>query len=116
MKTSTFIALAATLACGAAFAQAPPGVLKRGPAESDPNTTTGGRAAIKAQARVDVRTGAVPLAYSAENVTEIDTNSDGVISRREWDRYHAKTWSRMNARNGMVSRADFEATLKGGPN
>ncbi|MBK8073763.1 MAG: hypothetical protein IPK34_17860 [Ramlibacter sp.] len=116
MKTSTFIALAAALACSAAFAQAPPGVLKRAPAESDPNTTTGGRPAAKAQARTDVRNGTVPLAYSAENVTEIDTNSDGVISRREWDRFHAKTWSRMNAKNGMVPRADFEATLKGGPN
>jgi len=46
----------------------------------------------------------------------MDTNGDGMISKKEWDAYHAGMWSRMKSKKGMMPMADVEAMMRGGPN
>ena len=44
----------------------------------------------------------------------MDTNGDGMISRREYDAYHANMWKSMKSNKGMVSQADMQTRLKQG--
>ncbi len=135
----TLLASLAAIACSAALAQAPVGVGKT-PAEVAPSAS-GGAAAAAAQDKVDNRkahsaaavanpaagmgkTAAAPeidataaggkAAANAEKKTNarlMDANGDGMVSRAEWDRYHADAWSSMQsgAKNGLVSTAEIDA-------
>ncbi len=119
-----FTLVAITLACGAAFAQAPAGVVPRPSAEQNPNAA-GGAAQSRGEMKKDVKTGtAMPGApMTAMNGTamgnkSMDTNGDGMISRKEWDAYHGGMWKSMKAdKRGMVPWADVEKGMKpsGGP-
>ena len=135
----TLIASLAVLACSAALAQAPAGVGKT-PAEVSPSAA-GGAAATSAQNKVDNKkanssvavanpaagmgkTAPAPeidataaggkAAANAEKKTNarlMDANGDGMVSRAEWDRYHADAWASMqsSAKNGLVSTAEIDA-------
>lgn len=48
----------------------------------------------------------------------MDTNGDGMISKKEWDSHHAMMWNKMKPKmkKGMMSMADMETMMKGGPN
>ena len=128
MKHQLILA-AAALACTATFAQAPPGVVARPSQETNP-TASGGTPAAKAEMKVDAKKGTMPMAggampmgsggsmsgSSAMGMKAMDTNGDGMISKKEWDAYHAGMWGRMKSKNGMMPMADVEAMMKGGPN
>lgn len=136
MKHSVLLATFA-FACGAALAQAPAGVIQRPSAESNP-IAAGGAPAEKAQMKTDMKKeGAMPMAGGGMSggsmakgnmamgrmgmgmgmdMKMMDTNGDGMISKKEWMDYHAKMWGRMKSKNGMMSMADMEAMMKGGPN
>ena len=137
MQKQTVFAALATLACTAALAQAPASVNARPPAEVNP-TASGGAAASNAQNKVDMRTSqsnkapANPVAGDGRGapVAEInptaaggkaaakaqarvdtrlmDSNADGMVSRQEWDSYHADAWKNMKPTNTGVSTADID--------
>ena len=48
----------------------------------------------------------------------MDTNGDGMISKKEWDSHHAMMWNKMKPKmkKGMMSMGDMETMMKGGPN
>jgi hypothetical protein len=101
MKSTLFFA-AATLACGAVFAQSSPAVQ----AQANP----AGRPAKAAEANVDMRKHNNPTMTMGN--TAMDANNDGMISRKEWDAHHGRTWSAMKAdKKGMVPWADVEASM-----
>lgn len=126
-----FILAAAAFASATAFAQAPPGVVARPSQETNP-TASGGAPAAKAEAKVEARKGTMPMAgagampmaagggsmsgTSMMGMKAMDTNGDGMISKKEWDAYHAGMWKRMKSKKGMMPIADVEAMMKGGPN
>lgn len=138
MKHSVLVLICA-LTCGAALAQAPAGVVPRPAAESNP-TAAGGVPAAKAEMKTDMKKGgdgAMPMAAEGAsmsggamakgtmamgamgmgmNMKMMDTNGDGMISKKEWMDYHTKMWGRMKSSNDMVPMADVEAMMKGGPN
>lgn len=119
MQKQTVLAALAAFACSAALAQAPANNTARPPSEVNP-TASGGVAASAAQNKVDQRASrstAAPADPAAGNgraapVAEInpsaaggkaaakadmrvnarlmDTNGDGMVSRAEWDAYHAQ--------------------------
>ena len=121
MQKQTVLAALAAFACTAALAQAPANNTARPPSEVNP-TASGGVAASAAQNKVDQRASrstAAPADPAAGNgraapVAEInpsaaggkaaakadmrvnarlmDTNGDGMVSRAEWDAYHAQAW------------------------
>jgi hypothetical protein len=104
------------------------------------STAAGGAPAEKAQMKTDMKKdGAMPMAGGGMSggsmakgnmamggmgmgmgmkmdMKMMDTNGDGMISKKEWMDYHAKMWGRMKSKNGMMSMADMEAMMKGGPN
>ena len=38
----------------------------------------------------------------------MDTNGDGMVSRKEWDAYHMKSWNSMKPASKGVSTADID--------
>lgn len=118
---------ACLLVCGAALAQAPAGVVKNPSAESSP-TASGGMPAAKAEMKTDAKKAmdtSKPMASGGStkamgsgsmDMKAMDTNGDGMISKKEYMDYHTKMWGRMKSKNGKVSMADMEAMMKGGPN
>lgn len=126
MKKHTLIATLATLACGAALAQAPAGTLNRPAAEVSP-AAAAGAAGVAAQNKVDARTAGsmqMPPSQTAPmgnadasakinpvaatgapgakaqmrvEARKMDANGDGMVSRAEWDRYHSDMWSGMKS-------------------
>ena len=135
MQKQTVVAALAALACTAALAQAPSA--PRPPSEVNP-AASGGPAAANAQNKVDSRTSrstAAPMDPAkgdgrGEPVAEInpsasggkaaakadervhsrlmDTNRDGMVSREEWDAYHAQAWNSLQPTNAGVSTADID--------
>jgi hypothetical protein len=135
-KQNIVVALAA-LACTAALAQAPLGNASRPPSEVSPSAA-GGPAAASAQNKADQRSSqstAAPMnpakgdgrgqpaaeinpnasggkaaAKADERVHSrlMDTNRDGMVSRQEWDTYHAQAWSNLQPTNAGVSTADID--------
>lgn len=67
------------------------------------------KAAGKAEMNVASRTAA-----DADTMMVMDTNGDGMISRKEYNDYHGGVWKKLKAKNGMVLQADMDAMLKGG--
>lgn len=148
MKKPSFVLTLAALACTAAFAQAPAGVVATPSAQTNPNAS-GGTPAATAEMKVDAKkangstlsapnptagmggaaanaqinpsaSGGTPAAKAEMKVqarmqNNMDANGDGMVSKREWDRYHSGMWSKMKSKNGMVPMADMEAMMKGGP-
>src|SRR3989344_5395110 len=62
-------------------------------AEINPSAA-GGKAAATAQTRVNARL--------------MDSNGDGMVSRKEWDTYHANAWNTLQPTNTGVSTADID--------
>ena len=116
MKRIIFLSGVALL-CGGAFAQQEP---------------PGGKPAARAQMRVEAKTGTAGTAMEPAaagttgamgmgmgmgmDMKGMDTNGDGMISKKEWEAYHGKMWGRMKLKNGVVSITDLQAQMKGGPN
>ena len=124
-------------ACTAALAQAPANVTARPPAEVNP-TASGGAAAANAQNKVDMRSSqssaapanptagdgraapvaeinpsaaggkAAATAQTRVNARLMDSNGDGMVSRKEWDTYHANAWNTLQPTNTGVSTADID--------
>lgn len=156
MKKQSFVLTLAALACTAAFAQAPAGVVATPSAQANP-TASGGTPAATAEMKVDAKkangstlsapdptagmggaaanaqinpsaSGGTPAARAGMKVEAgmehtsmngMDANGDGMVSKKEWDRYHSSMWGKMKmkmkSKNGMVPTADMEAMMKGGP-
>lgn len=149
MKKPSLVLTLAALACTAAFAQAPAGVVATPSAQSSP-TTSGGTAAAKAELNVDAKkangstlsaqnpvagsggaaanaqinpsaAGGTPAAKADMKVdaklnntamNSMDTNGDGMVSSREWNRYQTAMWKSMKpAKNGMVPMTDVEMMM-----
>ncbi len=89
------------------------------PSQINPSAATG-KAGANAQMKVDAKTSATPTAGDAAMkgaaMQSMDTNGDGMISRREYDRHHAMMWKQMKPTKNMVPKADYDAMIKGGPN
>ena len=137
MQKQTILAALATLACTAALAQAPANVNARPPAEVNP-TASGGAAAANAQNKADMRSSqssaapanptagdgraapvaeinpsaaggkAAATAQTRVNARLMDSNGDGMVSRKEWDTYHANAWNTLQPTNTGVSTADID--------
>ncbi len=112
----------ATLVTSAAFAQAAPGAAGTGTATKEEVTgkksASEQKTADKAQMKVDARTGMSQAPMANANtpaMMAMDTNNDGMISRREYDAYHSAMWKSMKHSKGMVSQADMDLMRKGGP-
>ena len=124
----------ATLVTSAAFAQAAPGTAPAAAGAASPGSvgtgtatkeditgkksTTEQRTSDKAQMKVDAKTGMSQAPMANANtpaMMAMDTNGDGMISRREYDAHHAAMWKSMKHTKGMVSQADMDIVLKGGP-
>jgi hypothetical protein len=67
------------------------------------------KAAGKAEMNVQTRKSA-----ASDTMMAMDTNGDGMISRKEYDAYHGGMWKKMKAKNNMVPQADMDAMLKQG--
>ena len=70
---------------------------------------TTGKAAGKAEMNVEKR-----KAEGAAMMAAMDTNGDGMISRKEYDAYHGSMWKKMKLKNGMAPQADVQTMLKQG--
>ena len=56
-------------------------------------------------------------AHMGMDMKAMDANSDGMISKKEFDSHHEAMWKKMKSKNGMVSIADMEAMMmQGGRN
>ena len=108
----------AVLVSSAAFAQAAGGTATKEEI-SGQKSTSEQKTGDKAQMRVDAKKGmtAAPMANAnTPAMMAMDTNGDGMISRREYDTYHSAMWKSMKQSKGMVSQADMDTARKGGPN
>jgi len=136
MKHSILLTLC-TLACSAALAQAPAGVVKKPSAESDPIAATG-KAGEQAQMNVQDRkadSGSMPMAAgiggmggmggmgpssrgmnAGNDMRSMDSNRDSMVSKREWQNHYNTMWTRMKPRNGSLSISEMEGKAHGGPN
>jgi len=117
LKQSILLTLCA-LACSTALAQAPAGVVKNPPAESDPIASKG-TPADKAQMNVDARkakdAGMAPMTGAAGSMSmnrmdmkSMDTNSDGMVSKKEWQDHYNVMWTRMKPKNGSLSVSETQ--------
>ena len=134
----TLIAALAAFACSAALAQAPANTNTRPPAEVNPAASGGAAAANaqnKADTRAATTSGtpqsptaghggkvapvaeidptksggkAAAKADARSHAKVMDTNADGMVSRQEWDTYHASAWTAMKPGNLGVSTADID--------
>lgn len=153
MKKQSLVLTLAALACTAAFAQAPAGVVATPSAQTSP-TASGGTPAAKAELTVDTKksngstlsaqnpvagsggaaasaqinpsaSGGTPAAKAEMKVdaklnntamNSMDTNGDGMVSSREWNRYQTAMWKSMKpSKNGMVPMTDVEVMMMGTP-
>ena len=133
------ISAAVALACSAALAQAPANPAKAVEQEAVPLAP---KTAAAAEAKVEARKAAKPGAdgtkvkqtpvtgegpvgsktaanKAAMNVEKrdikaMDANGDGMISRKEYDDYHAKLWKRMKPGRAGVPGSDAVMMLKQG--
>lgn len=125
MKQSIFLATCA-LACSAAFAQAPASPTSpsnpaspTSPAATDAMPPAG--AGMKPGGAMGA--GGPGMGMGAHmgmgmgmDMKAMDANSDGSISKKEFDSHHEAMWKKMKSKNGMVSIADMEAMMQGGRN
>ncbi len=72
-------------------------------------SASGGKPAAKAEMKANAKIGATAM-------NKMDTNGDGMVSSREWNRYQTAMWKSMKpAKNGMVPMTDVEAMMRGTP-
>ena len=108
----------AVLISSAAFAQAAGGAATKEEVTGQKSTSeqkTGDKAQMRVDAKKDMNAKATANAGSSKMMV-MDTNNDGMISRREYDAYHMAMWKSMKQSKGMVSQADMDTARKGGPN
>ena len=74
--------------------------------QGTPSTTDKG--AVAGQANADAR-------KSMTEMTPMDANGDGKITKREYDRYHAAMWNRMKGTNGTVSQTEMQSRMTNSP-
>ena len=145
MQKQIVLAAFAALACSAALAQAPAGNVARPPAEVNPAASGGAAAANaqnKVDTRTSnssvmpanpVTSGygkstpaaeinpsasggvAANTAGARVDVRLMDTNGDGMVSRKEWDAYHMKSWNSMKPASKGVSTADIDKLNRTSP-
>ena len=121
MKQSIFLATWA-LACSTAFAQAPASPTNpaspTSPAATDAMPPAG--AGMKPGGAMGA--GGPGMGMGAHmgmgmDMKAMDANSDGMISKKEFDSHHQAMWKKMKTKNGMVSIADMETMMmQGGRN
>ena len=117
MKKVLLIAIAA-LVTSAAFAQAAGGTATKEEISGQKSKSEQGvadKAQAKVEARKDMNVAAANNAGGSKMMV-MDTNGDGMISRREYDAYHTAMWKSMKQSKGMVSQGDMDMMRKGGPN
>ena len=117
MKKVLLTAIAA-LVTSTAFAQAAGGTATKEEISGQKSTSeqkTGDKAQAKVEAKKDMNVAAASNAGGSKMMV-MDTNNDGMISRREYDAYHHSMWKSMKQSKGMVSQADMDSMRKGGPN
>lgn len=73
--------------------------MKPVPNEGTPSTTD--RASVAGQAKADAK-------KSRTEMTPMDANGDGKITKREYDRYHSAMWSSMKGTSGTVSQTEMQ--------
>ena len=113
----------AVLVSSAAFAQAAGGAAPGGSTATKQEVTgqkspSEQKTSDKAEMKVDARKGMTPAPMANANtpaMMAMDTNGDGMISRREYDAYHSAMWKSMKHSKGMVSQSDMDLMRKGGP-
>lgn len=72
-------------------------------------SASGGTAAARAEMKVDAKVNNTAM-------NSMDTNGDGMVSSREWNRYQTAMWKSMKpSKNGMVPMTDIEMMTKGTP-
>lgn len=122
MKQSIFLVTCA-LACGAVFAQAPAAPASPASPSSPAATETMPPAGAGMQPGGPMGKGGPGMAMGGMggahmgmgmDMKAIDTNSDGMISKKEFDSHHQAMWKKMKTKNGMVSIADMEAMMMQG--
>ena len=131
------IATTLALACAATFAQTPTTITE--PGKTPISAKAGAAAEAKVEARKEAGTGsaqapavpergAVPInpktaaaaeknvatrkEASAETMKPMDANGDGMISRTEYNNYHASMWKKMKLTKGMAAQSDMQEMLK----
>ena len=136
---NALIATSLALACAATFAQTPG--ISTEPGNVQGNAKALAAAEKKVETRKDAGTsttqapaaperGAVPLnaksaAAAEKNVATrksasdtamkpMDTNGDGMVSRTEYNNYHASMWTKMKMTKGAVPLSDMQESLKQG--
>lgn len=95
------IATTLALACAATFAQSPTTITEPG------KTPISAKAGAAAEAKVEARKEA-----SAETAKPMDANGDGMISRTEYNNYHASMWKKMKLTKGMAAQSDMHEMMK----
>jgi hypothetical protein len=125
MKQSIFVATC-VLACTAAFAQAPASpadpASPTSPAAKEAMPPAGagmkpGGAMGKGGPGMDMGGMAGAHMGMGMDMKAMDSNGDGMISKKEFDSHHEAMWKKMKSKNGMVSIADMEAMMmQGGKN
>ena len=139
MKQSIFLATCA-LACSAALAQAPvspaspnspaateampPAGAGMKPGADMPMGAGGPGKGMKPGADMPMGTGGpgkgmgmgMGMGHMGMDMKAMDTNGDGMISKKEFDSHHQAMWKKMKSKNGMVPIAEVEALMQGGRN
>jgi hypothetical protein len=109
------VTLAAALACGTAFAQAPAGTVARPSNQQNPNAS-GGQPQAKGEVNAQAKgkdSGATTTASATMGHKAMDANGDGFVTRKEWDTYHGKMWSGMKGEKRGVPWATVESGMMG---
>lgn len=117
MKQSVFLATFA-LACSAAFAQAPASPASPAAKDAMPpagaGMQPGGAMGAGGHSMAQGGMGGAHMGMDMKAMKAMDANSDGMISKKEFDGHHQAMWKKMKSKNGMVSIADMEAMMQGG--
>ena len=122
MKQSIFLATCA-LACSAALAQAPVSPASpNSPAATEAMPPAG--AGMKPGADMPMGAGGpgkgmgmgMGMGHMGMDMKAMDTNGDGMISKKEFDSHHEAMWKKMKSKNGMVPIAELEGLMQGGRN
>ena len=74
-------------------------------------SASGGTPQAKGEMKADAK-------MQKSGMMNIDSNGDGMVSKREYDAYHSGNWGKMKMKmkNGMVPMSDMDAMMKSGPN
>lgn len=62
-----------------------------------------------------MKSGSGSMTMSWMDMDAMDTNGDGMVSKKEWMSHHTKMWGQMKSKKGMMPIADMESLSKTGP-